>query len=133
MPISTEKIEIALGQHLAAMTGAPTIAYQNQDIDPARPFLAADHVPGTRTDPTLDGTGETVRGQYMVYVVVTAGDFTTAANTLADKILDRFKYKTLISMTSGAILVVKPPEVLTGYKDGADWRVPVRIDYEVQI
>lgn len=131
--ISQEEIEIELGKYLAAMDGVPAIAWQNKDIDPARPFLATDHVPGSRTDPTLDGEGETVTGQFMVYVVIERGKFTKAANALADKVLQRFKYGTLISLSIGGILIVKPPEVLTGYRDGPDWRVPVRIDYEIQI
>jgi hypothetical protein len=114
------------------MDDAPAIAWQNKDIDPARPFLAADHVPGSRTDPTLDGTAETVTGQFMVYVVINGGTFTKPANLLADKVMQRFKYRTLISLAEGGILIVKPPEALPGYRDGPDWRVPVRIDYEIQ-
>lgn len=132
MTISTKKIELALGEYLSEMTGVPTIAWQNQNINPARPFLVADHVPVSRTDPTLDGTGETVTGQFMVYAVVAGGGFTNAANDLADKIMAHFAYRTLINFDNGDILVVKPPEALPGYRDGPDWRVPVRIDYEVQ-
>lgn len=132
--ISLEEIEIALGQHLDGMTGLPAggVAWQNHDANPQRPFLACDHVPGSRTDSTLDGTGETVTGQLMVYVVVESGGFTKTANSLADLVIARFQYRTLISLTIGGILIVKPPEVLPGYKDGPDWRLPVRIDYEVQ-
>lgn len=130
--ISQEEIETELGKYLAGMTGAPEIAWQNRDANPTRPFFAADHIPGSRTDPTLDGTGETVTGQFMVYVVVERGKFTKPANALADSVMQRFKYGTLISLSIGGILIVKPPEVLTGYRDGPDWRVPVRIDYEIQ-
>lgn len=132
MIISQEEIEIELGKYLAAMDDVPEIAWQNKDVDPARPFLAADHVPGPRTDPTLDGTGETVTGQLMIYVVTERGTFTKPANILADKVMQRFKYMTLIPLAEGAILVVKPPETLPGYRDGPDWRTPVRIDYEIQ-
>lgn len=134
MTISNEEIEIELGKYLDGMTGKPAggIAWQNKDVDPERPFLAADHVPGSRTDPTLDGNGETVLGQFMVYVVVERGTFTKTANNLADLVMQRFKYMTLIPLTNGGILIVKPPEVLPGYRDGPDWRTPVRIDYEIQ-
>jgi len=133
MSISLDEIEIELAKHLSEMDDAPTIAWQNRDVDPARPFLAADHVPSSRTDPTLDGNGETVTGQLMVYVVIEGNSFTKPANLLADKVMQRFKYRTLIPLAIGDILITKPPEALPGYRDGPDWRVPVRIDYEVQI
>lgn len=133
MSISLDEIEIELAKHLSEMDDVPNIAWQNRDVDPVRPFLAADHVPGSRTDPTLDGQGETVTGQLMVYVVIESNSFTKPANLLADKVMQRFKYRTLIPLTIGDILITKPPEALPGYRDGPDWRVPVRIDYEVQI
>lgn len=134
MSISIDEIEIALGKHLDGMANKPAggIAWQNRDVNPARPFFAADHVPGPRTDPTLDGKGETVTGQFMVTVVIERNKFTKSANVLADKVMQRFQYMTLISLTTGGILVVKPPEVLPGFRDGPDWRLPVRIDYEIQ-
>jgi len=132
MSISLEEIEIELGKYLLTMSDIPAVAWQNRDVDPARPFFAVDHVPGSRIDPTLDGYGETVTGQLMIYVVIAGNTFTKPANSLVDKILMHFKYRTLISLTIGGILIVKPPEPLPGYRDGPDWRLPVRIDYEIQ-
>lgn len=132
MSISLEEIEIKLQQYLAAIDDVPPIAWQNRDVNPVRPFLAVDHVPGPRTDSTIDGYGETVIGHLMIYVVIEGNTFTKPANTLVDAIMVRFKYMTLIPLAEGDILVVKPPEALPGYKDGPDWRVPVRIDYEIQ-
>lgn len=132
MAISESKILKALGQHLEGVVDVPTIAWENQHIDPERPFLAAEHIPVSRTDPTIDGTAETVTGQFRVTVVIKAGEFSTPASDLADAVRLRFKYMTLISFDDGAILIIKPPETLTGFKDGPDWRLPVRIDYEVQ-
>lgn len=130
--ISLELIETALGQHLAGMAAAPPIAWPNKDANPARPFLAFDHMPGPRTDPTLDGTGETVTGQVHIGIVVQEDDFTTAANALADSVMQRFAYKTRVTVAGGVILVTKPPEALPGYRDGPDYRQPVRVDYTVQ-
>lgn len=130
--ISLEKIETAINQYLAGMVGAPTIAWPNKDANPTRPFLTIDHMPGSRDDPTLDGTGETVTGQIHISAVVQENQFTTLANALADKVMSRFAYKTRITFADGVILVTKPPEALPGYKDGPDYRVPVRVDYTVQ-
>lgn len=131
--ISLAKIETALGQHLAGMTGVPPIAWPNKDANPLRPFLAFDHIPGSRTDPTLDGNGETVTGQVHISVVVAENVFTAPANVIADLVMARFAYMTRIVFDDGVILVTKPPEALTGYKDGPDFRVPVRVDYTVQV
>lgn len=130
--ISIAKIKIALGQHLAGMTDVPPIAWPNKDANPPRPFLAVDHFPGPREDPTLDGTGETVSGQMHVSVVVLENQFTTPPNAIVDKVMTRFAYGTRIVFDDGVLLITKPPEALPRYKDGPDFRAPVRIDYTVQ-
>lgn len=123
------EIENALGQQLAAMSGAPTIVWPNQDANPARPFILFQHVPVTRTDATLDGVGETARGYVLATVVAARDGFATAANTLAAQIMAQFPYGLRLAMTVGEITISKPPEALAGYRDGPDWRVPTRIDY----
>jgi len=30
----------------------------------------------------------------------------------------------------GVVVIIHPPSVLQGFKDGSDWRVPVRAEYE---
>lgn len=131
-PISQTALENALGQYLLTMAGVPEVAWANRNVDPDRPFLAVEHVPGPRTDPTLDGTGETVEGVMMINVVIEENQFATPANELVDDVVAHFAYKTKVSFSDGVVLVTKPPEVLTGYKDGPDYRVPVRVDYTVQ-
>ena len=123
------EIERAMGQRLAAMTGVPAIAWPNDDADPARPFLKFQHVPVSRTDATLDGVGETARGYVTITVVAARDKFATAANTLAGSVMAQFEYGLRLSMAAGQITINKPPEALAGYRDGADWRVPVRINY----
>lgn len=125
------EIEKALGQRLAAMPNVPTIVWPNQDANPPRPFLLFQHVPVTRADATLDGAGETARGYALVTVVTdrNVDTFATPANALAGSVMAQFAYGLRLSMAAGEITINKPPEALAGYRDGPDWRAPVRVDY----
>jgi len=125
------EIEKALGQRLVGMANVPMIVWPNQDANPARPFLLFQHVPVTRIDATLDGAGEMARGYALITVVTdrNVDTFATPANTLAGQIMAQFEYGLRLTMATGQITINKPPEALAGYRDGPDWRAPVRVDY----
>lgn len=126
------EIENALGQRLKAMTDVPPIAWPNRDANPARPFLHFQHVPVGRTDQTLDGAGEVASGYVTITVVSEQGEFANPANDLAAMVMAQFPYGLELVAGSGVITVMKPPEEQAPFKDGADWRQPVRIDYEAE-
>lgn len=122
-------IENALGQRLAATVGIPAIVWPNQDADPARPFILFQHVPVSRNDATLEGVGETARGYVTATIVTARNVFSSLGNALAATVMAQFPYGLELTMTVGKITINKPPEVLPGYRDGPDWRLPVRISY----
>lgn len=132
MTMSHSQIETALGQRLAAMNLLMNIAWPNEGTDPARPFLKFQHVPVTWTDRTLDGNGLIARGYVIVTAVTVQGVYSTDANALVDQILEQFPFGLKISAGTGSVTIMKPPEPLPAMLDGADWRSPVRIDYEAE-
>jgi hypothetical protein len=112
------------------MPAVPTIAWPDQDADPARPFLEFRHFPVLVSDTDIAGGGEVWRGQVLINVVAARGDLAKAARTIAEQVRARFAFPLRLPVTGGGtVLVRKPPEVRAGIPDGADWRLPVVIDY----
>lgn len=130
--ITPNEIETAIGQHLRDGLPGRTIVWPNQDANPARPFVTFDHVPVSRTDDTWAGGNIITRGSVMITVVTDRDQFTTEANNIAAEIFNLFPYTLSIITENGLIIVNKPPEVEQGYRDGADWRLPIRVDYQTK-
>lgn len=128
--ISEADISQALGAHLSDMAGVPEIAWENRDHTPDRPYLDVQIVRVSRTDRTLDAAGALHRGFMQVTVIGEVDTWAYPAERLADSICARFAKGLRLSVTDGEITIIKPPEVGQGFRDGPDWRLPVRIDYE---
>ncbi len=126
------EIETALGQHLAnAVTDYP-IAWQNQDIDPPRPFIDFQHVPVSTSDRTWSGGDEINLGTVILTVITKRDKFTKQALQIAGEIKQAFPYTTRILTGNGLIIINKPPELQQPFRDGSDWRQPVKIDYQTE-
>lgn len=139
-------ITTALKDRLAdAALGLP-IAFPNVGFDPAmtpRPYLevqwpAARRTGGMQASGFLDA-GEVERefGRMSVSVVAHADkDPTTGvggegpANDHADDIAGLFPEGLVLPITGGEITITKPADIRGGYRDDADWRVPVIIEYD---
>lgn len=122
-------IETALGQRLATMPGAPPIVWPNKAADPARPYVVFDHVPVDAEDRTIAGGATEQLGYVVITVVAPIDRFATEAATLADQIAARFSFALRLTAGSGQVVITKPPAVLRPFRDGDDWRQPVRVDY----
>ena len=124
------QIEQAIGERLKATPGIPDIVWQNQDANPERPFVFMQHVPTARSDVTGDGGGEQATGYFTATVVIAENQYTTPALVIAEAIMAQFPYTLKISAGSGNVSIYQPPHTENGFRDGPDWRVPVRIDYQ---
>lgn len=122
-------IQAAIGQRLAATSGIPTIVWPNKDAAPDLPYVAVDFVPVARRDATLAGTMTEEIGFVMVTVVSALDAFATAGLTTAQSIADRFTKGLRLSITGATVVITKPANIGQGYRDGPNWRTPVRIDY----
>lgn len=122
-------VETAIGQHLEAMTGAPTIAWPNKSFTPSGLYLEFRHAPNTIVDNTISGGFDYMQGIALVTVVSDANGFSTAANTLAQLVKDRFPKALRLPAGTGFVLINEPTSFGTPFQDGAYWRQPVRISY----
>lgn len=127
------EIETAFGQRLTGISPAPSVVWPNKfpATLPARPFLAVQHVPTSNDSLALSGGGEVQRGYFTVTVVIARDIFTTPANTLAAAIKARFPKGLTLTAGTRKMRVWRPAQMLPGFVDGSDWRLPVRIDYLV--
>jgi hypothetical protein len=122
-------IENAFGQRLAAMTDCPPVAWENRDMDEARPLLIVTHNPVSRIDPTSAGGMVQQSGFFEVSILTAWGEFKTASNALADQIINRFPKALRLALSNGGQLVILSAQPMVGYRDGVDYRQPVRIGY----
>lgn len=121
----------ALGQRLAAAPSLGTIVFENKDATPARPYLQFEVVRVNRRDETIDGTAPISLGFVLVTIVSDVDKFATGATQIADSVAARFPKGLRLNVSGGGVIVIiQPPSVLQGFRDGPDWRVPVRIEYE---
>jgi hypothetical protein len=127
-----DQIETALGQHLAAMPSCPPIAWPNKDANPARPFLAVQHVPTLRAARQIQGNGYIGEGFMMVTVVAARDTFAGPASVIAQALINRFPQGLRLLAGAGRVLIHKPAEPMPAFRDGPDWRQPVRIAYRLE-
>lgn len=129
--MNTLAVMTALEERFRAPPTLGLIVWENQDAEPARPYLIWENVrTGTRDDALTGGTGVS-EGYVMVKVVTDTDQFATAGLSIAETVADRFAYGLRMGVTGGGhVLVYKPPYVMQGFTDGTNWLTPVRIDYQ---
>lgn len=130
--MTEEDIANVLGQRLVYAMPEHTVLFENRDGLPARPYIAFEIVRVSTTDDTLRGGHKISRGFIQATVVTEAGSFANEGLHIADHIAEGFPYGDRLDIPGGTILIRKTPEVGQGFRDGPDWRTPVRVDYEAE-
>lgn len=144
--MTPREIMRALGERLLSDGLLPPIMWPNQHGQPQDsvyatpanslgeklPFLAVDYVPVSRTDPTVAGEQTIARGYIVVSVMAASGGLTGEADEIAQRVMALFPKGFRFAVPGGDLVVIKPAEDLPGFpdRDGAAWRLPVRIDFE---
>lgn len=127
-----DEIDKALATVLLDAPLLVPLVFPNQEEDPPRPFLYYQHFVVDRTDSTLDGSAETETGFITITVVVKKGTFTSGAKKLAHTVMGLYSYTKALTFPGGLITINEPPVTQRGFRDGADWRLPVRVSYEAE-
>lgn len=126
--IDENEILLAVGQIITGSAIFPRIVWANKDSIPERPYLALSLVPVQVTDDTL-GLSLPVWSGFLSATVVTGLDeYDTAGKALLKQLGDLFPGASRIAMATGQQLLVSAhPQPLPPYRDGADYRLPIRI------
>jgi hypothetical protein len=106
------------------------VIWENRDSIPARPYIVLEIVRLPPRDRTVEGTRRERRGYLQATVVSELDEFAGPGLAIAAEIEVLFP-KGQIAVSGEAITILNPPHIGQGYRDGPDWRTPVRIDYEV--
>ncbi len=130
--MTEEDIANALGQRLVAALPLYEVVFEGRDGLPNRPYVAAEVVRVKTFDDTLAGGFRHSVGFFQATAVIEAGIFASPALHIAEQIAEGFPYGTRITIPGGVITIKQPPAIQQGIRDGMDYRVPVRIDYEAE-
>jgi hypothetical protein len=123
-------ISHALQQRLVT-AAIGTVVFENQDANPARPFLFVQHVPTERIDLSLAGGQLISRGFMSVTAVIDEGAFATGAMTLLDQVAAQFPKGLRLPLDGGGVLTIpQPPRILPGFQDLSDYRRVVQVFYD---
>lgn len=109
---------------------ARRVIWENRDAIPQRPYIVLEVVRLPPIDRTTDGSLKTRRGYVQATVVSEVDEFANPGLLISGEIEALFP-KGQIVIGGNAITIKNPPHISQGFRDGPDWRTPVRIDYEV--
>lgn len=108
------------------------IVLENRDSIPARPYIVLEIVRVSKTDATLDGAQPIHRGFLQATVVSDTDAWANTGLDIAEEVAAVFPYGQRFAAGGGEITIKKPPQVEQAFRDGPDWRTPVRVDYEAE-
>lgn len=130
-----QNIETALAQRLAALVLTPAlpIAWENKDFPAVGSYLEFRHAPTTRVDDTTDGSGASQIGIALITVVTPRDTFTNAALVTAQAIANWFPKGLRLAIAGGNVLIYAPTLPASGFVDGRNWRLPVRVFYLTEL
>lgn len=126
--------EAALRQRLATLSDVPT-AWPNVSFNPADPgnlpYIACTIVRAGTSDQTLDGQSPIVTGRLIATVVVEQNTGEVQADQIAERVADLFPMGLRIATDDIITVITQPAHIREGIPDGAYWRVPVSIPFQI--
>lgn len=129
--IDENDIGRAIGLRVKGITDIPAQLLAGNYDKPeswARPYLVFQVVPNGTGGSKISG-GLTQAGFVQVTVVTDLAIGETLANDVTAKIAAAFPYELTIPCGDGKLTITDHTVPDLGYRDGSDWRKPVKIDY----
>lgn len=126
-------IDAALKARVAALTFSPAIpvAWPNKDYTPTgERYLAVDIVPAPNQRMTLGGASRKA-GSLVITVASRPNNGSGEGDGVADAVAAHFPVDLKLTTTEGIVRITEEPSIRGGFIDGAFWRTPVVIPFEV--
>lgn len=132
--INIAEIEKAVAGVITGSALFPRIAWANKDLPQVRPYLVVAVVPVMVGDPTLGQTLPVWTGFIILTVVTALNVFETPGQALLKQAGDLFiaGRAGAITMDSGKKLICGHPNSLPPYRQGEDYRLPLRINLRTE-
>lgn len=129
MFVHPDKILQAFYDRLKQIDVEIEVALPNNQISPQQlPYLAVAVANRATEDRSLTGDMEHSTGTMVITVVSALNAFSSQADNLAVQIKDLFPRLWTAQIDGGGeVKVMAPPDIIAGYADEVNWRVPVRI------
>lgn len=128
--MNLDEVEDAFGKDLLEIPGRPSIIWPGGNLDVPRPRLIFQHNPFAVEDDTLDCTYIYWTGNFTLTALTTGSNRVNEARYIYELLKDRYpKGRRIAINAQNTMLINKPPAPRTGFPDGADWRLPIVIDY----
>lgn len=128
-----DEIRAAFETKLANIPGIPDIAWENTQFSPTtgQPYIHPRLLPTVR-EPAVRGTNPQIyyQGLYRVECYVPSGQGPSAADTLANTIIDEFEATTDLTFNS-TVVSIRYAEREQGMPDNAHFVVPVNISWYI--
>lgn len=133
--MSIVKIRAALENHLANMSGALDISYENAQFTPTAgtAFQVVNLLPATVVNPSIGAELHRELGIFQVtlHYPINVGPANCA--TMAENIRTRFKRGTTMTVDGVTVMIDSTPSIARGIIDGDRWIVAVSIPYMANI
>ena len=127
--MNQQDIESVLNSRLVALNLGLPVAFENVDYSGDKPYISTQIVVISTRNTDVTATKEVTRGKYSLTLVSQTGSGRLLNNTTGESIKTGFPAGLTLIAASGKLIVMKPPEIREGFRDGPDWRVPVIVDY----
>jgi len=128
-----DDIRSAFEVNLAAVSGIPSIAWENVSFSPTtgQSYVHVRMVPTVR-EPAVRGLNPQMyyQGYFLVNCCTPEGGGPSAGDDLADLIIDAFEATTDITH-SGTTLHIRYAERDLGVQEGSHYHIPVRIGWHI--
>jgi hypothetical protein len=133
--MSIVKIRSALEGHLATMSGALPISYENAQYvpTPGVAFQVVNMLPATTENPSIGAELHRDLGVFQVTLQYPVNKGSAECATMAENIRTRFKRGTTITKDSVTVMIDSTPSINRGRIDGDRWVVAVSIPYMANI
>lgn len=123
--MTDDEIYSAFADRLVDTTFDIKIVPPNMDDEPRKPYLLIDIVPTRRDNRSLSGGVEVAEGFCQITLVSETDEDIVAVKQKAQEIAAIYPHR----LRLGNLLLTDPVMVERGYRDGPDWRTPIRINY----
>jgi hypothetical protein len=123
-------IETLLNTRLTGLGLGVPFAWPNLTYSGVKPYIAVQFVRVSTLSIDLAATRETHIGLYSLTVVSATETGQTFSYAKAQAIKNGFPAGLRLNAASGELVITNPAEIKDGFRDGADWRLPVIIGFK---
>lgn len=124
--MTEEEIYNLFSQRLVDANLLMKIVPPNMDDEPVKPYLLLDLIPILRGNRSLSGGVETSEGFCQITLVSETNEGISDVKAKAEEVAGVFPHRFRL----GDLILPDPPMIERGYRDGPDWRTPIRVNYQ---